>query len=214
MKVFIDLFAGLGGASEAFYQSPEWVVIRLDNNPELTQHTKGLSIVNVADIPATLAIINALVDISKVTKLVIWASPPCDEFSYAYNSKRSNAMRAGEHYVPNMNLLVAALEIIEILSPDFWYIENVRGAINNFRETIGSSWTQQVGSFFLWGFHPMIAFKDNGHRFLKKTDKRHSPMRAQIRAKLPIEISQAILDSIDKQRTLNQYCDLGKLKDD
>lgn len=213
MKVFIDLFAGLGGASEAFHQSSEWTTIRIDNNPDLLEHTHGLILSDITDVHATLNIIYATLDIASITKLVIWASPPCDEFSYAYHSKRSIAMRAGEHYQPNMSLLIAAQQIIDELKPDFYYIENVRGAINDFTEILGTPWTQQVGSFFLWGFHPMIAFKDNNLRYLTKTDKRHSPMRAQIRAKVPLEISQAVMDSIDKQRTLEQYCDLGKLKD-
>ena len=35
MRLMLDLFSGLGGASEAMYQSDEWSVLRYDNNPDL-----------------------------------------------------------------------------------------------------------------------------------------------------------------------------------
>ena len=35
MKIFVDLCCGLGGASEAFQQDPDWLVIRIDNNEDL-----------------------------------------------------------------------------------------------------------------------------------------------------------------------------------
>jgi len=209
MKVFIDLGCGLGGASEAFIQDPKWLVIRIDNNPDLKPLVAGLIVADVTDIPATLGIIQATLTMHGISlddcTLVIWASPPCDEFSYAYNSKRSIASRQEEDYEPSLEIMQACKHIIETLLPDYWYIENVRGAINDFRNDLGE-WTQQVGSFFLWGKHPMIAFKDNETRYLKKLDVRHSEMRAQLRAKVPLEISQAIKDSIDLQRTLTSFC--------
>ena len=36
MKTMVDMFSGLGGASEAFFQSKNWVVWRYDNNPLLS----------------------------------------------------------------------------------------------------------------------------------------------------------------------------------
>mgnify|MGYP003324403462 CR=1 FL=1 len=35
MKYMLDLYAGLGGASEAMIQDVEWDVRRVDNNPLL-----------------------------------------------------------------------------------------------------------------------------------------------------------------------------------
>ena len=35
-NLFIDLFSGLGGASEAFMRSESWDVVRIENNPELS----------------------------------------------------------------------------------------------------------------------------------------------------------------------------------
>lgn len=209
MKVFIDLCAGLGGASEAFAADPKWLVIRLDNNPELKPLTSGLTIVDITDLDATLTLIDATLRIHGITqgnmeKLVVWASPPCDEFSLAYNAKQPTAARNGEDYNPNMSIMLACHRIIELLSPDFWYIENVRGAISWFTPYLGE-YRQQLGSFFVWGQHPMVDFEDASIRKLRKVDIRHSPLRAQYRAKVHLEISQAIKDSIDKQSTLTSF---------
>ncbi len=209
MKVFIDLCAGLGGASSAFVLDHEWLVIRLDNNDELKPFVPGLNVADVCDVDATLKLIEAVCRIHgtslvDATKLVVWASPPCDEFSLAYSAKGPTARRNGEDFEPNMAIMEACLEVIQNLEPDFWYVENVRGAIPYFQDALGN-WTQQVGSFFLWGKHPLIAFKDNNTRYLKKVDKRHSDMRAQLRAQIPLEISQAIKDSMDIQRSLTSF---------
>lgn len=209
MKVFIDLCAGLGGASSAFVVDPSWLVIRIDNNDDLKPFCPGLNVADVCDVDATLTIIDATLRIhgivwSDITKLVVWASPPCHEFSFGYNAPGPTAARDGEDFEPNMDIVNACYRIIELLSPDYWFIENVRGAIPYFRDVLGD-WTQQVGSFFLWGKHPLIAFKDTNTRYLKKVDKRHSDMRAQLRAQVPLEISQAIKDSIDIQRSLTSF---------
>jgi len=209
MKVFIDLCAGLGGASQAFVIDPEWLVIRLDNNPDLKPFVPGLNVADVTDVDATLTLVDAILRIhglnqSNITKLVVWASPPCVEFSLAYNAPGPTAARNGEEHYPDMSIMEACHRLIELWSPDHWWIENVRGAIPHFKLTLGD-WTQQVGSFFLWGQHPQIAFKDNQTRYLKKVDKRHDQMRAQLRAKVPLEISQAIKDSIDRQLNLTSF---------
>ena len=36
MKYMLDLFSGLGGASEAFVDCPGWNVLRVENNPLLS----------------------------------------------------------------------------------------------------------------------------------------------------------------------------------
>lgn len=204
MKVFIDLFAGLGGASEAFYRDSTWQVMRIDNNEALLEHTPGLIVADITDFDATMAIIKALMP-AEVTKLVVWASPPCLEFSNAYSAPRSKAARNGEEYAPSLACLHAAMDIIDQLPCDAWYIENVKGAIEIFNEEINQTWQQRIGQFFLWGNFPKIALADSTIRGLRKPDKRWSPIRSNIKAKVPIEYSQAILASIDNQTTLTSF---------
>ncbi len=201
MKVFIDLFAGLGGASQAFYDSPEWYVIRIDNNEALLEYTKGLCILDISDFEGTKQVIKQLLP-RHVEKLVIWASPPCVEFSNAYNAPKGKATRAGEDFSPSLACILAALDLIDYFEPHHWIIENVKGAIEYFNEEIGHAYRQRIGQFFLWGNFPLIALKDSTHRSLTKPDRRWSPIRPNIKAKIPIEYSQAILTSIDNQTTL------------
>jgi len=204
MKVFIDLFAGLGGASEAFYRDPTWQVMRIDNNEELLEHTPGLILADITDFEATMAIINNLMP-ADVDKLVVWASPPCLEFSNAYSAPKSIALRRGQEFGPSLDCLHAAMDIIDQLPCDHWYIENVKGAIEIFNEEINQAWQQHIGQFFLWGNFPKIALADSTIRGLRKPDKRWSPIRSNIKAKVPIEYSQAILASIDNQSTLTSF---------
>ena len=190
-------------------EDPAWLVIRIDNNPELAALTPGLNVADVSDVDATLTLIHAVcrihgASIKTAEKVVVWASPPCDEFSYAYNAKQAVAARAGEEYEPDMSIMMACRDIIRILLPDAWYIENVRGAINWFTPILGQ-YRQQLASFFVWGDHPIVDFYDVNLRKLRKVDIRHSELRAQYRAKVHLEISQAIKDSIDLQSTLTSF---------
>ena len=204
MKVFIDLFAGLGGASEAFYQDSSWQVIRIDNNEALLEHTAGLWICDITDYQATRTMIECHLPM-EIEKLVIWASPPCLEFSNAYSAPRPTAQRNGESFEPSMSCVLAALDLINYFQPHHWYIENVKGAIDYFNEEIGEAYRQRIGQFFLWGNFPKIALADSTIRGLRKPDKRWSPIRSNIKAKVPIEYSQAIMASIDNQSTLTSF---------
>ena len=72
MKLMIDFFSGLGGASEAFIHDLGWQVLRYDNNPLLR------------DVPLTL-MADLLHDEIRIRHQidVFWASPECREFSMA-----------------------------------------------------------------------------------------------------------------------------------
>ena len=73
MKLFLDLCSGFGGASEAFANTPHWEVIRIENNPELSQvpHTRLL------DVEHWLDWLPGLISEMGSRPAVIWASPPC-----------------------------------------------------------------------------------------------------------------------------------------
>lgn len=204
MKVFIDLFAGLGGASQAFVDDPEWMVFRIDNNDLLLEHVPGLWILDITDFDATKTVIEQHLPM-EIEKMVIWASPPCLEFSNAYSAPRPTAQRNGESFEPSMGCVLAALDLINYFEPHHWIIENVKGAIEYFNEEIGEAYRQRIGQFFLWGNFPLIALKDSNIRGLRKPDKRWSPIRSNIKAKVPIEYSQAILASIENQSSLTSF---------
>ena len=104
VKLMIDLFSGLGGASEAFIQDPNYSVLRYDNNPAF-ENLQGTTICDL---------LNYEIKIRHEIEL-IWASPPCLEFSNAYHAPKSIANREGIEYKPNLDLVKRAIEIVEDL---------------------------------------------------------------------------------------------------
>lgn len=206
MKVFIDLFCGLGGASEAFMAAPGWKVIRIDNNEVLIPHVHGMILADVHDIYNIQTIISALLfeHMDKITQIVIWASPPCTEFSLA------NANRPDE---PDMTSVMAAKEIIDWIvnseeqfpKTTVWAIENVKGAISWFNEELEMPWHQRIGPFFLWGTIPWIDFRDADDKLHRKgdSDKGTRALRANMRALIPLDVSKSLLDTLENQTKLN-----------
>ncbi|GAG96700.1 unnamed protein product, partial [marine sediment metagenome] len=123
MKVFVDLCSGVGGASQAFDQAQGWITIKIDIEGYLIPENQGLLISDVTNVDATLCLIkNRLAELNfgHEDTLVVWASPPCTEFSLV------NKQRNVED--PNLEILIACLEIIERLDCNYWIIENVKGA--------------------------------------------------------------------------------------
>ena len=202
----IDFYSGLGGASEAFVQDGRYQVARIDNNLDLKDvaGVDRLYITNIQNLaPEDVEILYGKAD------LMIFA-PPCTEFSLAYNAPRSIASRAGKlkEYKPDMSHLVKALEIIKHCKPKYYIIENVQGAVRYFEEYLGEH-TQQIGPFYLWHNLPLLSLNTEDRKKLS-THKSDSdvwsthPLRANIKAKWPIELSQALLMSFS-QPTLEEW---------
>ncbi len=201
MKHFLDLFSGFGGASEAFVQDLDhWSVLRIDNNPLLG----GVPFTVIDDIENIANNIFGPQNIKEKID-VIWASPPCTEFSLGYNSPRSIAGRNGIAYEPNMELLNASLKIIEIVKPKFWIIENVVGSIRYFRELLGEP-RQIIGPYVLWGNFPLLDV-DSAQLTCKKNKDVHSgnPLRSNYKAKVDFVISDALKKAIENQKSILDY---------
>jgi hypothetical protein len=193
-RVILDLCSGLGGASEAFIQHPNWTVIRIENNPLLE------------DVPFThqLDVLNWVDWIDSFPRIdVIWASPPCLGFSNGYSSPRAIAQREGMPYEPDMSLIQACLDIIDYCKPSTWVLENVAGSIKFITPLIGK-FQQHISSFFLWGNFPRMVVNLQH----KKSDIdvwSSDPLRANKRAKIPRQLSQAFLQAIQEQKQLRDY---------
>ena len=80
MSWVLDLCSGLGGASEAFANSPHWRVIRIENNEKLASvpHTR------ILDVTQWLDWLPALIDEMGPPTWII-AAPPCLQFSRGYS---------------------------------------------------------------------------------------------------------------------------------
>lgn len=189
MKRMIDLCSGLGGASEAFVQAG-WEVIRIDNNP-LMSGVPYTSIMNIFDFEEW---IEDNLPEHWCTPDLIWFSPPCLEFSLAYNAPKPEK--------PSLDILECGMRIIEMLKPKYFVIENVKGAIKHFEPLLGEP-AQINAAYILWGVFP--GFVPPSFPTKAEKDKRHSPIRSNIRACVPIEISRALLEAINWQRSIFDY---------
>lgn len=185
----IDLFSGLGGFSEAFVMSGKYEVERYDNNTWL------------AEVPHT-----HMCDLEKYAigtaekPFLLLGSPPCLEFSNAYDAPKIRAKRLGLDYEPSVKLVEIFKEHVDRLQPKYWMMENVIGSIEWITPILGEP-VQIIGPFVFWGNVPLLDLTMEDRKQIrgakKKQDKRHSPIRSNHRAKIPLEISTAILRAIE-----------------
>lgn len=194
-RVCLDLCSGLGGWSEAFVQQG-WTVIRIENNPELAHiaFTRQLDVLEWAD---------WIDDIPHPD--VILCSPPCLEFSEAYAAPRMVAKRTGQPFEPDMSIVQACLDIIDFFKPTYWVLENVRGAQEFFLPLIGGR-RQKISSFYLWGNFPLVPMpQDFEHRKMDHDTWSENPLRANIRAMIPFEVSFQMESTIREQWNLQRW---------
>lgn len=192
MRVVWDLCSGLGGWSEAFVQAG-WTVIRIENNPELqyVPHTYDLDVLEYHD----------WMDGFPKPDLVL-ASPPCLEFSNAYNAPRAKARREGIEFKPDMRLLHACKEIIELTRPRWWIIENVSGASYDFQAVLGPQ-RQIIGPFHLWGVFPFLP--ELKEPKMKNNMSGSAKLASNKRAMIPFELSFNLLDTWNNQLDLMEW---------
>jgi len=202
MKV-LDLCSGLGGFSEAFVAAGH-EVLRIENNPLLAEvpHTDIIDLFDVRDLLEENVADNGDAFLRNVD--IILFSPPCYEFSLAFDAPRAVWARenAGIPYEPSMDLLECGMEIIELLKPKYWIIENVRGASPYFSQLLGRA--RQINeAYFFWGNFP--SFVPETFPSKAEKDERWNPLRANVRGKIPIEISEALLAAIESQKCILDY---------
>lgn len=199
-KHMVDLFAGFGGASEAMLG--HWELLRFDNNP-LLANVPRMIVQDIKTIKHTL-----IAHRNPMKKIdLIWASPPCREFSNAYGSPKSIYGREHglESYEPDMSLLEAAMEIIEIAKPKYWVIENVVGSIRYFAEYLGEP-RQIIGPYVLWGNFPFLDVDKTDLESKKSKDVHSSnPLRSNYKAKVDYSISLALKNAIENQKSILEF---------
>jgi hypothetical protein len=205
-RAVLDLFSGLGGFSAAFEDSPEWEVTTVD--------IKGRF---APDIQAD--VLNLRPDDLSDADLIL-ASPPCNCFSKAaawqehWDDAGAPQTAAARESVA---LVFHTVGLIRAISPEYWVLENPEGHLRRFlgRPT-GSVTYCQYGERYqkptdLWGDHPpgmtyrRCATGDPCH--LSKGRREEAgcgnhpaqaiPRDPAERAKVPYELSQAILNAVE-----------------
>lgn len=199
-NVFVDLFSGLGGASAAFDEDPNWITIKIDNEPTLLEFNRGLYVMDISDTDEVIAMIRT--QLPPHEKLVVWASPPCEQFSWV----RADRIAGQTVDDFDLTLLDSTRQIIEALRPDYWIVENVQGAIEIFSDELERAPTQQIGPCILWGNFPLIPIEDRANYRHRKLDAKGSRLhRPRFRAKVPYQISKGLLTAVTTQRTLHDF---------
>ena len=192
----LDLFSGLGGFSEAFVLAGDEVV-RVENNPLLSE-VPCTSMQDVLDMRDRLHLYHAQGEPIRQCDVLL-AGVPCYEFSLAYSAPRSVAQRNGDDWEPSMKLLEATLDIIRIVKPRYWVIENVHGSQKYF-EKYGLLQKQKHGAHVLYGNFPMFHTRDLPTK--ADRDKRWSEIRSNHKAYIPFQLSQNLRQAIVDQKTL------------
>lgn len=177
-KVMLDLCSGLGGASSSF-RDAGWHVITLDNDP-------GFG----SDITVDIRLFQPSSISHKID--FIWFSPPCTEFAREYMpwSKTGKA--------PDLSVLYAGLNIIKYFNPEYYLIENVKGAITWFYPVLGN-YRVSYDPYYLWGFFP-VPGKLNKSNWVRKS--RLSSSSEFQRSKIPYNLSRSICQSVSIQKVL------------
>ncbi len=159
----VELYAGTAGGTAAFRKAG-WRVVTVDL-------VRGCR-------PSIVADVRALPLAAERPPDVVWASPPCTEFSDA---------NPGRPPRPSLELVVATLEAVRWLRPRFWVMENVRGAI----PWLGIP-VQKVGPWCLWGYFPPLRVS-----WAAQTYRKAPHRTAAARAAIPWEVSAALLEAVE-----------------
>lgn len=191
----VDLFAGLGGFSQAFAESPRWDVTTVEIDPEFSPDITA----DVFDLrPSGF---NSDFD-------VVLASPPCTEFSPAQNLNGSH-----EPDGDAVALVYHTLRLIRGLAPPFWFVENPRGRLRSIigppRQTVTycQYGEDRMKPTDLWGDHPnsFVGRRcDYGDACHVNHREGSNPARDEMgmdtaakRAKVPFGLSKSIRDSCE-----------------
>lgn len=201
----LDLCSGLGGASEAMMKNPSWEVQRIENNHALNfvKNTTFMCVKKLATQIRKQQMIYVELVCSEID--LIWASPPCVEFSLAYSAPKPRAQREGIPFTPDLSVVEACKEIIDLIHPKYWVIENVRGAIKDLKPLLGNP-RLIIGPYVLWGNFPLfdVLPADLKSKFEEDTWS-SDPLRANKRALVPYKLSQALRQAIETQKTVWDY---------
>ena len=175
MYVFFDGCCGLKGASSAA-KDRGWEVTTLDIDSDFN--------------PDIVADIREYTYMGPVPHLM-WFSPPCLEFS------RSSLPWIRSQQPPDLSIVLACKRIVDQVKPQYWVIENVKGAVRWFRDILGPP-RFVINPYYLWGYFPIpprIMIRN-------KPKQSFTSARRAERAMIPYALSHAITIAAEYQSPL------------
>ena len=174
----IDLFCGLGGWVQSFPKS--WDITGydiVDFSREYPGKFVQCDLLNFNDFPDNIDI--------------VVSSPPCTEFSKSSLPKSWACNRKKEPDIETaLKLFNRAKQIINQVKPEYWIIENVRGA----QQYVGKA-DFHIGSRYFWG-NFRFEYTGNGNDVYGKYKLPPGKNRPAIRSKIPKSISEDLMKII------------------
>jgi len=165
MNLQVDLCCGLGGWQAPFREDPSWRSVGLDVDPDVQPDI----LADVRELPLDC------------NPTLVTASPPCQEFSLIQHPK----IEPGD---ADYSIWQGCESAIQTLDPDWWAIENVRGAIRHMGPPTG-----RYEPYYLWGYYPPM---DVGEMPQKTSENRTIP-DAQQASKIPYGLARALKRAVE-----------------
>jgi len=210
----LDLFAGLGGFSAAFRDTDGWDVTTVEIDPEFDPDIQA----DVFDLTPS--------DFEQEFDVIL-ASPPCTDFSPVAWSHEKRISRDGVPQTDDAKQSVAlahhAFGLVKGLAPDWWFVENPRGAL---RWVVGDPvatidycayghYTKKPTD--LWGRHPpSMDYRRCPHGTHTDedgiTDFERGPSDASERAHVPRGVSEAILEAVENPAPETRQLRIGETR--
>jgi len=223
----LDLFSGLGGASQAMREDDKWEVTTVDIEeefkPDICENVLNL-------VPS---------DFEEDYEL-IWASPPCTYFTiariwdyWAKGPDGKNSIPDHKAISSHVKLAFHTVWLINKLNPKWWIVENPRAMLRKilpFPPTCtvdycayGSTWKKPTDFFgeIPDSFEPERCNHEEAHGRMSRQTNKDAPKRSNRentedltrdsskRAEVPYELSSSIKESVenpDSKDKLEEFC--------
>lgn len=174
----IDLYCGLGGWAKGFLEKRHSVT--------------GYDIIDFSEqYPGKFVKADLLTFSDFPSADIIVASPPCTDFSKSSFPPTWKSVQRFPPDIPKaLQLFSRVYEIVDMVKPKYFIIENVRGA----EKYVGKARTH-IGSRYFWGNFPLFSV-GNADDIYGKWKMPPSKERAALRSVIPLSISRAFAESI------------------
>lgn len=176
--IVLDLYCGLGGWATGFVENGHHVI--------------GYDIVDFStDYPGDFIRADLLTLNDFPAADIIVASPPCTDFS---KSSFPRTWKSVQRYPPDipqaMRLFNRVYEIVSRVKPEYFIIENVRGA----QKYVGRA-KSHIGSRYFWGDFPAFTVEGTDDIY-GKWKMPPSKDRAALRSKIPPSVSRCFAKTV------------------
>ena len=104
-----------------------------------------------------------------------------------------------------MELVEIFMQIIDLIQPRYWSLENVRGSIKHLKPLLGEP-RQIIDGMVFWGSFPTMDMGGYKSQYKKNHDPGPSnPLRANYRALIPFDVSNRMRIAIESQKQLTYW---------